>query len=345
MAKPKRTRPKEVSQAMRLMDLITGKYVSQAISVAAELGIADVLGNGSKPVAEIAAAVNASEDGVYRLLRALASVGLFIGSDKREFKLTPLGKLLRRDSVETVRGFSCFMGHNSTWLPWGELRHSVRTGEPAFDYVFGAPLFEYLGKNSEASAVFDAAMTSLSTFESRAVVNAYDFSGIGTIVDVAGGRGFLIAAILKANRKARGILLDLPHVTSGAAEMLRERGVADRCEIVSGDFFESVPSGADAYIMKHIIHDWDDERAGQILRTCYSAMQSGTRLLIVDVVVPTGDRPHYGKLLDLEMLAMTPRGRERTRDELRDLLKESGLRLTRVIPTTSYLSVVEAIRP
>jgi O-methyltransferase/methyltransferase family protein len=186
---------------MRLMNLETGKWVTMAMSVAAELGVADVLGNGSKSVAEIAAAVNASEDGVYRLLRALASVGLFTVSEKHKFKLTPMGKLLRRDSVESVCGYSHFMGHKSTWLPWGELRHSVRTGEPAFDHVFGAPLFEYLGTTPEASAVFDGAMTSLSTFESRAVVKAYDFSGIGTIVDVAGGTGFLIAAILKATER------------------------------------------------------------------------------------------------------------------------------------------------
>lgn len=344
MAKPKRTRPKQVSKAMRLMDLVTGKWVGQAISVAAELGIADVVGNGSKSAAEIAKAVNASEDGVYRLLRALAGVGLFIGSDKRKFKLTPLGKLLRRDSVETVRGFACFTGHNSTWLPWGELRHSVRTGEPAFDHVFGVPIFEYLGKTPEASAVFDGAMTSLSTFESTSVVSAYDFSRFGTVVDIAGGRGLLIATILKANRKTRGILFDLPHVTSGAADMLRERGVADRCQIVSGDFFTSVPSGADAYIMKHIIHDWDDERAGQLLRNCHRAMPLGAKLLLVDVAIPNGNGAHYGKLLDLEMLALTPRGRERTKEEFCDLLKQSGLRLTRVIPTATYLSVVEAVK-
>jgi hypothetical protein len=344
MTNPKRARAKEISQATLLMNLISGKYLSQAISVAAELGVADVLGNGVKSAAEIAAAVNASEDGVYRLMRALASVGLFKPSDKRKFKLTPLGKLLRRDSVTSVRGFSCLIGHNSTWLPWGDLRHSVRTGEPAFDHVFGVPIFEYLGKTPEASAVFDAAMTSLSTFESTAVVNACNLSRIGTIVDIAGGRGYLIAAILKANRKTRGILFDLPHVTSGAAELLRERGVAARCEIVSGDFFTSVPDGADAYIMKHIIHDWDDERAAQILRTCHRAMPSGARLLLVDVVIPTGNGLPYGKLLDLEMLVMTPRGRERTREEFRDLLKQSGFRLTRVTPTSTYLSVVEAIK-
>jgi hypothetical protein len=344
MAKPKRAPAKEQSQAMRLMNLTTGKWVGQAISVAAELGIADVLGNGSKSAAGIAKAVNASEDGVYRLMRALASVGLFAASEKRKFKLTSLGKLLRSDSVESVRGFACFTGHSSTWSPWGELRHSVRTGVPAFDHVFGVPIFEYLAKTPEASGVFDAAMTSLSTFESKAVINAYDFSRIGTIVDVAGGRGLLVAAILEANRKTRGILFDLPHVTSGAPAMLRERGVADRCEIVSGDFFTSVPSGADAYIMKHIVHDWDDERASQLLRNCCRAMRSGAKLLVVDVVIPKGAGSQYGKFLDLEMLVLTPLGRERTRDEFRDLLQQSGLRLSRVIPTASYLSVVEAVK-
>jgi hypothetical protein len=191
MAKPKRAHAKEQSQAMHLMNLTTGKWVSQAIAVAAELGIADALGDGFKSAAEIAKAVNASEDGIYRLMRALASVGLFTASEKRKFKLTSLGKLLRSDSVESVRGFACFTGHNSTWSPWGELRHSVRTGAPAFDHVFGVPIFEYLGKTPEASGVFDAAMTSLSTFESKAVINAYDFSRIGTIVD---GRGRARAA-------------------------------------------------------------------------------------------------------------------------------------------------------
>jgi hypothetical protein len=224
------------------------------------------------------------------------------------------------------------------------VRTSVLTGEPAFDHVFGVPIFEYLGKTPEASAVFDGAMTSLSTFESTAVVNAYDFSRIGTMVDVAGGRGFLIAAILKANRKTRGILFDLPHVTAGASELLRERGVADRCEIVSGDFFTSVPNGADAYIMKHIVHDWDDERAGQLLRNCCRAMPSRAKLLVVDVVIPKGAGSQYAKFLDLEMLVLTPRGRERTQEEFRNLLKQSGLRLTRVVPTVTYLSVVEAVK-
>jgi hypothetical protein len=176
------------------------------------------------------------------------------------------------------------------------------------------------------------------------VAAAYDFSGINTRVDVAGGHGLMIGTILKANRRMRGILFDLPHVSAGATTLLRSGGVADRCQIVSGDFFASVPEGGDAYIMKHIIHDWDDERATQILRNCHRAMQPGGKVLIVDAVIPPGNRAHFGKLLDLEMLVLTPRGRERTQAEFRELLKRSGFRLRRVVCTETHLSVVEGVR-
>jgi ubiquinone/menaquinone biosynthesis C-methylase UbiE len=206
------------------------------------------------------------------------------------------------------------------------------------------PIFEYFAKMPESAAVFDAAMTSISTFESKAVVAGYDFSGINTLVDVAGGHGLMIVTILKANRRMRGILFDLPHVTAGATALLQSGGVADRCQIVSGDFFASVPEGGDAYIMKHIIHDWDDDRASQILQNCHRALQPGGKLLIVDAVIPPGNRAHFGKLLDLEMLVLTPRGRERTQAEFRELLKRSGFRLRRVVSTETHLSVVESVR-
>jgi len=344
MAKPRRARAKKASDAMTLMNLTTGKWVSQALAVAAELGIADLLKDGPRTAADIARTANASEDGVYRLLRALGSVGLFAETGNRRFRLTPLGRLLRTDSPQALGGFARFTGHESTWRPWGELRHSVQTGEPASDHVFGMPIFEYFAKTPESAAVFDAAMTSISTFESKAVVAAYDFSGINTLVDVAGGHGLMIATILKANRRMRGILFDLSHVTAGATALLRSGGVADRCRIVSGDFFAFVPEGGDAYVMKHIIHDWDDERATQILRNCHRAMRPGGKVLIVDAVIPPGNRAHYGKLLDLEMLVLTPRGRERTQAEFRELLKRSGFRLRRVLSTETYLSVIEGVK-
>ncbi len=243
MAKPRPAQAKKASDPMTLMNLTAGKWVSQAIAVAAELGIADVLKDGARTAADIARTANASEDGVYRLLRALGNVGLFAETGNRRFRLTPLGRLLRTDSSQALGGYARFIGDQSTWRPWGELRHSVRTGEPAFDHVFGMPIFEYFAKMPESAAVFDAAMTSISTLESKAVVAAYDFSGINTLVDVAGGHGLMVATILKANRRMRGILFDLPHVTAGATALLQSGGVADRCQIVSGDFFASVPEG------------------------------------------------------------------------------------------------------
>ena len=344
MRKRSRAEAKKNSDAMTFMNLTAGKWVSQAIAVAAELGIADLLRDGTKTAAQIAQLANASEDSVYRLLRTLGSVGLFAETGNRKFRLTPLGRLLRTDSSPALGAYARFVGHKSAWLPWADLAHSVRTGEPAFDHVFAMPIFEYLAKTPEAAAVFDAAMTSLSTWESKAVVAAYHFPGIGTLVDVAGGHGLMIMTVLKANKKMRGILFDLPHVTAGAAALLRGGGVADRCQIVSGDFFTSVPEGGDAYIMKHILHDWDDERAIQILRTCHSGMRRGGKVLIVDSVIPSSNAAHFGKLLDLAMLAFTPRGRERTGAEFRDLLRRSGFKLRRIIPTETHLSVVEGVR-
>ena len=344
MAKPKRAAAKKTSDPMTLLQLTTGKWVSQALAVVAELGIADLLKGGPRTAADIARATNSSEDGIYRLLRALGSVGLFAEAGQRKFRLTPLGRLLRTDSPQALGGYARFVGHESTWRPWGDLRHSVQSGEPAFDHVFGMPVFEYFAKAPEAAAVFDAAMTSISTLESKAVAAAYDFAGIRTLVDVAGGHGLMLATILKANRRMQGILFDLPHVTAGATALLQSVGVADRCRIVSGDFFASVPGGGDAYVMKHIIHDWDDERAAQILRNCHRAMKAGGRMLVVEAVIPSGNGAHFGKLLDLEMLALTPRGRERTRAEFQELLRRSGFRLRRVIPTETHLSVVEAVK-
>src|SRR5438477_10409052 len=237
MPKQRHAGAKKISGAMTFMNLTAGKWVSQAIAVAAELGIADLLKKDTKTAAQIARSASASEDGVYRLLRALGSVGLFAETGNRRFRLTPLGKLLRTDSSQALGGYARFIGNQSTWRPWGELRHSVRTGEPAFDHVFAMPIFEYFAKMAESAAVFDAAMTSISTLESKAVVAAYDFSEINTLVDVAGGHGLMIMTILKGNRRMRGILFDLPHVIAGASALLQSGGVADRCQIVSGDFF------------------------------------------------------------------------------------------------------------
>jgi len=225
---------------------------------------------------------------------------------------------------------------------WARLNHSVMTGEPSFDRVFGQPIFEYLTANPSDAAMFDEAMTSSSAAQSQAVVDAYDFSGIGTLVDVAGGHGTLLATIMQAYPGLQGVLFELPHVTAGAGPAFAEAGVRDRVEIVSGDFLAGVPTGADAYIMKRIIHDWDDERAAQILGHCRAALAPGGRVLIVDAVLNDDSDSLYGKMLDIEMLALSPYGQERTEAEFQVLLGRAGLRLERIVRTASPLSVLEA---
>jgi SAM-dependent methyltransferase len=215
---------------------------------------------------------------------------------------------------------------------------------PAFDHVFNISIFEHFSRNPEVAAVFDAAMTSISATEARATSDAYDFRGIEVLMDVAGGHGLLLDTILRRHKTMRGVLFDLPHVAAGATATFTRAGITGRVQIESGDFFKELPSGADAIIMKHILHDWDDNSATKILQACHRALGPRGRVLIVDPVVPPGNAPHYGKLLDLEMLVLTPRGRERTKAEFARLLRGAGFRLSRVVATHSPLSVVEAVK-
>jgi SAM-dependent methyltransferase len=327
-----------------LFQMLVGKWISQAVGTVAQLGIPDQLAKAAKRSSDIAREAGVSEDGVYRLLRALASVGLFAESNERRFKLTPMGQLLRSDHPQSLAGYARFETHDSTWRPWGHLDYSVKTGLPAFDHVFGEPIFAYFAKNPDASAIFDNAMTSISAAEAQATAEAYDFKGIDTLMDVAGGHGLLLATVLRRHKRMRGVLFDLPHVAAGAATTFARAGISGRVRIESGDFFKELPSGADAIIMKHIVHDWDDESATRILQACHRALGRKGKLLIVDPVVPPGNVPHYGKLLDLEMLVLTPRGRERTKAEFTRLLRGAGFRLTRVVATKSPMSIVEAVK-
>jgi len=327
-----------------LFDMVIGKWISQALGTVVELGVPDRLAKGARQCSDMARQAGVSEDGLYRLLRALASVGLFSESTGRRFKLTGMGQLFRSDHPESLAGYARFVAHDSTWRPWGRLSHSVKTGMPAFDHVFDAPIFEYLSRNPEAAAVFDGAMTSLSAREARAASDAYDFKGVETLMDVAGGHGLLLATVLRRHKRMRGVLFDLPHVASGAAATFARVGITGRVRIESGDFFRELPSGADAIIMKHILHDWDDDSATRILQVCHRSLGPRGKVLIVDPVVPPGNTPHYGKLLDLEMLVLTPRGRERTKAEFARLLHGAGFRLSRVIATKSPLSIVEAAK-
>jgi len=343
---PKRAskRPSTPTASDVLFPLMTGKWISQAVGTVVEIGVPDLLAKGARQCSDIARQAGVSEDGLYRLLRALASVGFFREGADRRFKLTPMGQLLRSDHPRSVAGYARFNAHDSTWRPWGQLAYSVKTGLPAFDHVFGAPIFDYLSRNPEAAAVFDDAMTAISSTEARAVSDAYDFDGIDTLMDVAGGHGLLLATILRQHKTMRGVLFDLPHVAVGAAATFARLGVTPRVRVKSGDFFKELPADADAIIMKRIIHDWDDGAATRILQTCHRALGPKGKILIVDMVVPVGNEPHPGKLLDLQMLVLTPRGRERTKREFAKLVRGAGFKLSRVVATESPISILEAVK-
>jgi predicted O-methyltransferase YrrM len=344
MTEAQHSEPPAPGARRALFELIAGKWISQAISVGADLGIADILKEGPRSAAEIAKVAGASEDGVFRLLRALTSVGLLSSKPGRRFALTASGNYLRSDVPGSLRGWARFVGHAITWRPWGELAYSVRTGQPAFNHVFGMPVFDYLAEHADAAAILNEAMTSTSSIDANAVVQAYDFSDIHSLVDIGGGHGLLLATILKANPRMRGILFELPHAIDGAAALLQRAGVADRCELVGGDFFRSVPEGGDAYVLKLVIHDWDDDRAVQILRNCHRVMPPKARLILVEYVLEPGDEPDFGKFVDLEMLVLNAGGRERTEPEFRDLLAMAGFELTQIARTATPKSVIEGVR-
>lgn len=331
----------EPPPAAQVLEMVMGKAVTQLLHVAARLGIADLLSDGPQSVDDLADATDTQASSLYRTLRALAGLGVFAETEPRHFSLTSLAEPLRTDASDSVRDFAIMFGSGWHNRAWSNLLHSVRAGEPAFDRAFGEGLFEHLQAFPERLAVFNDAMTSLSRQDAGAVMQAYDFSGFDTVVDVGGGHGFLLAKILSAYPSIRGVLLDVPEVAAGARATVEAAGVQDRCQIVEGDFFESVPEGADAYILKLIIHDWDDERAITILQNCREVMSSDAALLVVNAVVPPGNEPYIGKLVDIEMLVMTPGGKERTEEEFRQLLNEAGFELTRTIPTPSYLYILE----
>ena len=324
-----------------LLQMMTGYWVSQALYVAAKLGIADLLADGPVDCEDLAAATNTHAPSLQRVLRALASVGVFTEVSPGSFALTPLAELLRTETPGSMSALA-IMYAEEQYRAWGELLHSVRTGEMAFDHQFGMGYFEYLGQHPEADRVFNEAMTGWTQQLVGAVVDTYDFSPFHTVVDVGGGYGALLATILRNNPGTRGILFEQPHVISSAEEELVAAGVADRCTFVGGDFFVEVPAGGDAYVLSQILHDWDDERCVAILGQCRQAMPGHGKLLVVELVLPAGDEPSLGKWLDLHMLVLLG-GRERTATEYDALFRAAGFKLARVVPTSPGPSVVEAI--
>lgn len=324
-----------------LMQMLFGAQMQRGVCIAARLRIPDLLDDRPQTAEELAAKTGAHAPSLYRLLRTLASIGVFSETADHKFELTPISALLRSDAPGSVRDFAVMMGEHWIWQAWSELPYSVRTGGVAHNKVQGMGSFEFFQKNEEAGRVFNAAMTNFTRAVIPAVTEAYDFSGVNILADIAGGHGLLLAGILKANPHLKGVLFDLPFVIEGASGLLEAEGVSDRVELSTGDFFKSVPAGADAYMMKHIIHDWDDESSVTILRNTREALNEGGKVLIVEMVVPEGGEPHPSKALDILMLVMEG-GKERTAKEYETLLRASGLRMTRIIPTKSPYSIVEA---
>lgn len=336
------TTPNDTPPGARLRDLLTAYWTSMCISEAAHLGLADLLSDGPKSPAELAARVGTLTEPTFRLLRALASQGIFAEDDQGRFALTPMAELLRSDVPGSARAMAIMMG-GEQFLTWGHLDYSLRTGKIAFDHVYGKPVFDYLAERPEQARTFDAAMVGVHGRETNAMCDAYDFTAFGTAIDVGGGNGSLLRIVLGRIPTLKGILFDQPHVIERA-----RANIPERCEAVTGNFFESVParpSGQSlptAYLMRHIIHDWDDEKSLTILRNVRKAIGPEDKLLLLEGVVPPGNGPSWTKMLDLHMM-LVPGGKERTETQYRELYAQAGFRLTRIVPTASEISVIEGV--
>ncbi len=325
-----------------LVQMAMGHWVSHIIYVATKLGIADQLAGGAKTADELSGPTGTHAPSLYRLMRALANLGVLTEGAGQRFALTPVGEALKTGAPGAARATVLTIASNWWMRGFGELEYSVRTGKSGYEKMLGMPIFDYLAQHPDEASLFSETMVGIHGAEPAAVAEAYDFTGVGTIVDVGGASGHMLATILERYPAARGILIDLPHVVTDAPAVLAARGVADRVTIEGGRFFERVPEGGDAYILSHIIHDWNEELCQTILTNCRRAMKPTSKLLLVEMVLPPGDAPHPGKMLDIMML-VGPGGQERTEAEYVPLLAKAGLRLTRVVPTTTAVSVVEAV--
>ncbi|WP_095990213.1 methyltransferase [Cystobacter fuscus] len=332
--------PPTVNPSQRIVDLSFGFIYSAALCAAAELGVADLLEQGPRSAASLAKELGADAQSLYRLLRLLASVEVFSEDDSGRFSLTPAAHHLRTNAPGSLRSAVLMLTQRIFWSPAGELSETVRTGKDPFDRIFGAPFFDYLERDAKEGARFHRGMSCLSDLENGPIARSYDFTAMRRVVDVGGGHGGFIIEVLKAAPQVRGVLYDHRHVLAEAR--IAQAGLAGRCELAEGDFFESVPAGADAYLLKRILHDWSDEVCVRILHNCRKAMPEHGRILVVDTVIPPGNTPHDGKLLDVLMMMSLP-GRERTEEEFRQLFAQAGLRLTRVIHTPAALSIAEAV--
>jgi hypothetical protein len=327
------------AETEKLTRILWSAALSRAVSTIAELGIADQIEAGSpQSVESLSTATGTHERSLYRILRFVASHGIFQEKGNRQFDHTPLSQCLRSDAEGSFRPAARWI--HRVYPVWDGLHHSAITGEPGFNKVFGQPLFDYLGTRPDLAPIFDAAMTAIHGHETTAMLEAYDFGAIHLLADIGGGNGSLIGAVLQRYPKLKGLLFELGHVVGRARESLKTYGVHNRCSVIEGNFFESVPSGADSYLLRHIIHDWTDEQSVQILNNCRKVIPNNGKLLIIEAVVPAGNEPSLAKDFDMVMLVL-PGGIERTEQEYKLLLAQAGFRLNSITPTTSAISVVE----
>ncbi len=309
--------------ANALMQRLAGKWVTQAFATAAELGLAEALEEPAN-LETLATRLECDPPSLRRLLRMLVGEGALLEGPDGCFELTPMGAQLRQDALGIL---ARFVGSPSQWLPWTELTYSVRTGRSAFERVHGQPLFEYLAERPEESTLYDEAVDAFTSQQARVLASLPVLDGVQTLVDVGGGRGTLLAELLRLRAALRGVLFDQPRVLEGAQARFEAAGLAERCSFEEGDFFASVPQGADVYVIKHVLHNWDDDKAITILRRCAEAMPKRGRVFVVEAIMLPGNRRDGARMFDLDMLVLTGGGRERSKPEFRRLLKRAGLRL------------------
>ncbi|HEY9686519.1 MAG TPA: methyltransferase [Coleofasciculaceae cyanobacterium] len=341
----KSVKPGIVNAPQILMQMMTGFWVSQAIYSVAKVGVADQLKEGPQSVAVLAHRLNAHEENLYRVMRALASLGIFRETEDRVFELTPAAALLGSDSPNSMRPIALMLGEEN-YHAWGNLYRAIQSGESPFEETYGMNAYAYFEQHPDAAGNFNSAMTALVSNDNAAILESFDFSQFNTIVDVGGGHGMLLSALLKRYSTLRGVLFDLPHVVANAGALLRNHGIEERCRVESGDFYEAVPAGGDAYILSRVLHAFSDDHCDQILQSIHAAMPRTGKLLVMESLLQPGNDPATAKtkLMDVNMLVFAPGGRDRTLEEYNHLFGQSGFQLNRVVRTESGIAVLEAIK-
>ncbi len=334
----------ELTLHTQLMQMISGYWIAQSISAVAKLGIADLLKENPKSCDELATITNSNSSALYRLMRGLAGVGIFSENAEQQFSLTPLAEYLCTDHPQSLKATSIMLGESPHYQPWGKLLYSIKTGKPAFDDYFDMPVFEYFKSHPEDAEIFEQAMNSFSYSEEAAIMTSYDFSPFKILVDVGGGYGEMLGTLLQKYPDNKGILFDEKYVIDHCDSTLEKHGITNRCQKVSGSFFAEIPTGGDAYLLKHIIHDWDDQRSIKILKNCRKVLPDHGKILVMEMVVPHGNKPSAAKMLDLNMLVMCPGGKERTEEEFKTLFAQSGLKLTKIVRTSEDICIIEGVK-